>query len=33
MIPSFDAKLENVTNNDLVDQLLALVGARTRAAG
>jgi MoxR-like ATPase len=33
MIPSFDAKLENVTNNDLVDQLLALVGPRTRATG
>jgi MoxR-like ATPase len=28
MIPSFDAKLENVTNNDLVDQLLALVAPR-----
>jgi MoxR-like ATPase len=25
MIPSFDAKLEGVTNNDLVDALLATV--------
>jgi MoxR-like ATPase len=27
MIPSFDAKLEGVTNNDLVDALLATIGA------
>jgi len=32
MIPSFDAKLENVTNNDLVDTLLASIG-EVRAAG
>jgi MoxR-like ATPase len=33
MIPSFDAKLENVTNNDLVDQLLATAAQRVRATG
>ena len=32
MIPSFDAKLENVTNNDLVDTLLGVV-PEARAAG
>lgn len=33
MIPSFDAKLENVTNNDLVDQLLAVAAQQIRTAG
>ncbi len=33
MIPSFDAKLEHVTNNDLVDQLLATATQQVRAAG
>ncbi|MCH9687150.1 MAG: AAA family ATPase [Deltaproteobacteria bacterium] len=33
MIPSFDAKLENVTNNDLVDQLLASAAQHVRATG
>ena len=32
MIPSFDAKLENITNNDLVDTLLSTV-AEVRATG
>ncbi|MEM6995283.1 MAG: MoxR family ATPase, partial [Myxococcota bacterium] len=32
MIPSFDAKLENITNNDLVDTLLATV-SEVRATG
>ncbi|MEX1366159.1 MAG: AAA family ATPase [Nannocystaceae bacterium] len=33
MIPSFDAKLDNVTNNDLVDQLLATASQQVRATG
>ncbi|MBL4689220.1 MAG: AAA family ATPase [Nannocystaceae bacterium] len=32
MIPSFDAKLENITNNDLVDNLLSTV-SEVRATG
>ena len=33
MIPSFDAKLDNVTNNDLVDQLLAAAAQQIRPTG
>ena len=32
MIPSFDAKLENVTNNDLVDQLLTTAAQHVRGS-
>jgi len=31
MIPSFDAKLDNITNNDLVDQLLATAASQIRS--